>query len=278
MITKKAKLVKVTKRIWQRAAGRKGYAKPVFIFGNQRSGTTMLFDVLNCSKEVEGYREADDEAYDNFVLKDQDTVSKLIKSSYAKIVLFKPIASSQNAQDILNRHEKSKAIWIYRHYSDAVASALKKWKEHNKYLYYILHDQKIARWRAENIPKENLILIEKFYKKGVSEESARSLIWYLRNHQYFLNKLDCDRRSLIVKYENLVTQKDHYFTSICNFLELQYKAKWANSIFSSSVNKKVNLDIDPEIQKLCDDMYQKLEKSELKRGVTRPPRARIMPR
>ena len=51
----------------------------------------------------------------------------------------------------------------------------------------------------------NMQLIKEQYDRKISDASSRGLIWYLRNYQFFQQKLDSDPRILMVNYEFLMT-------------------------------------------------------------------------
>jgi len=259
MLTKKQQIDKTLKRIRLRISGQKGKAFPVFVFGEQRSGTNMMVSILNRSKETECYNENDEEAFKDYVLKDPAILSKLINQSYAKAVIFKSISDSQNANKLLSMYAGAKGIWLYRRYQDVINSSLISFKEHNKYLYYILFEPEKAGWRGENVSQENMKLIEKYYNKGISDTSARALIWYLRNYQYFQQSLDKEDRVLLVSYDKLVGHPRSQFSGIFDFIGIKYVPAWTNSVFSTSVKKYAPPEIDPDIQDLCEKMYERLE-------------------
>ena len=259
MLTKKKRINKKIKSIRLRIYSRKSRAFPVFIFGEQRSGTNMLMDVLNRSKETECYGDADEEAFDDYILKDKLIISGLINKSYAKAVVFKPICDSQNAKKLLSTFPGAKGIWIYRKYQDVINSSLRQFKDHNEYLYYMLFEPTKAGWRVENVSKENMKLVEKFYNKGISDASARALIWYLRNCQYFQQNIDKEDHVMLVNYEKIVNNARMQFNYIFDFIGLKYKYKYNNSVFSTSINKYTSPQLDPNIQELCDKMYKRME-------------------
>ena len=100
MLTKKQKINKVKKQFLQKI---RGYQMPVFIFGEQRSGTNMLINTLNHSIDTDCYFETDDKAFDNYQLRDCKTIQKIINDSYAKCVIFKAISDSQKAKFLLDK-------------------------------------------------------------------------------------------------------------------------------------------------------------------------------
>ncbi len=258
LLTKKQKFKKVLKRVVLRLSGSKGAGVPVFVFGEQRSGTNMLMNVIKFSNEVECFDENDDEAFDNYVIRDNKRILGLINKSYGKIVVFKSISDSQNAKQLLDNFSVGKGIWIYRRYYDVVNSSLKNFKEHNTYLHYMLYEPEIAKWRRENVTEEHMALVRYYYKKGVSDASARALIWYLRNSQYFQQGLDNDDRVLLVNYEKLVMNNIVEIKRVCGFLCIDFNMKFLKDVHSKSIKKNNDPEIDQEIDRMCEKMYNKL--------------------
>lgn len=261
MVTKKQRLHKLRKRAMLKVVGNNGTARPVFVVGTQRSGTNMFARVLDRSLQTECYHENDEEAFDNYVLRDHHTIARLVQRSSAEVVVFKPICDSQHTKQLLALHPGSQAVWVYREYPDVVNSSLKMFKANyrDNYLHNMLFEPDRAAWRIENVVPRDLKLVEKFYRKGVSDASARALIWYLRNALFFQQGLESDSRVLLANYERLVTQPAERFQRVFDFLGLTYKDRLVDSVFSSSVSKAANPEIDPEIQSLCDEMYNRLE-------------------
>ncbi len=259
MLTRKEWIRKNFKRVCRLLDGTPGKGGPVFIFGEQRSGTNMLVNTLDRSRHTECFHETDQEAFDNCVLKARADIGKLVKRSRARKVIFKSIDDCQNAARILDEHDGALGLWIFRRYTDVVNSSLRAFKEHYRYLHYILFEPEIAAWRGENITAENMELIRHYYDKKISDASSRALIWYLRNYQYFQQGLDSDSRVLPVNYERLVENGGEGFRDVFEFLDLPFGRKLSGKVFTSSVGKRPPPDVDPEIEELCGRMHGRLE-------------------
>lgn len=231
----------------------------MFIFGEMRSGTDMLLDAIARHPASEYFNESDDEAFVDYELLPLDGIERLIDRSRAQVVAFKPIADSHSARQILDRFAIAKALWIYRRYPDAVNSALKLFKQHNEYIRIILEEPETARWRARNLGEETLALLRRLYAQGLSEASARSLIWYMRNNLYFEQALDSEPRALLLKYEHLVANPNAVFRWVADFLDLPFHPAMGNRVFRSSVNKEPGHEIEPEIEDLCEGLQHQLD-------------------
>ncbi len=261
MLTRQAKLKKGVKRFSLRLRGRRGVATGAFVFGAQRSGTNMLLAALSQGSRVESINETDEEAFANYRLRSIDTICQLIDSSFADCVVFKPICDSQRAAELLDSIPGSAALWIYRHYDDVVNSALRQFTEHARYLHYMLHEPDIADWRIENVTDEDMALVRQHHEAGLSDASARALIWYLRNTLFFQQGLDSDERVRLICYERTVTQPQETFAAICEHLDIEFDPRMTRSLFRTSVGKSMSPEIEPSIKTLCDELHARLTAS-----------------
>ena len=219
----------------------------------------MLLDVFDRCPVAECYNETDPAAFDNYVLRAPATLATLIRRAPGRAVVFKSICDSQNAAVLLDRHDRARALWIYRRYPDVVNSALRNFSEHNRYLHYMLHDPVVARWRLENVDAYCLQLVRKFHTRGISEASARALIWYLRNYQFFQQRLDRDPRVTLVSYEKLVLDPNAVLRPVFAALELPYEPRWAKPLFRSSIGRNPAPRIDAAVSRLCDELFHYLD-------------------
>lgn len=258
MLTKRQRLRKTYKRFRHRLSPVAGTSVPVFICGEQRSGTNFLMDVLERCRETECFHESDEEAFDNYVLRGGDTVERLVDVSRASIVAFKPICDSQNLSALLARFPQAKGIWAFRRYQDVVNSSLRNFTQHHEYLDLMLHRPGEARWRVENVTPEDMALVRRFYDKGVSDASSRALIWYLRNNLFFQQGFDDERRVRLTRYEDLVTDSRGYFANVFAFLGMSENPDAGQIAFGSSLGKNAPPELDPEIAELCDALHARL--------------------
>jgi hypothetical protein len=258
MLDRRQRIQKIVKRLKLRLRGTSGQGHPLFLCGAQRSGTNMLLDTIDRNPATECYNETDEEAFDNYVLRGRAVTQSLLQQSYAQIVVFKCICDSQHARRLLHHFPTGRVVWIYRDYRDVVNSALRQFSEHNQYLHYILHEPAVARWRAENIDEHCLRLIRHHYARQLSEASARALIWYLRNYQYFQQDLPNHAASRLVRYEEFV-QSTRIVTEMFRWLHLDFDASWCHFLSQKSIRRHEPPAIDPEIADLCEDLTARLD-------------------
>jgi hypothetical protein len=259
VLTRRERLKKVFKGARQRLRRYGGPTVPVFLFGEMRSGTNMLLDCFDASPDTEIFNETDDRAFEDYELRTPIEIERLIVSSPASHVVFKPTADGNTADAIMDGHTGSRGIWIYRNYVDAVNSATERWVQHNEYIRLILEEPEKARWRARNVSPAQVDMLRSHYSRKVSEQSARALIWFLRNSFYF--ECGLDRRSDIqlVSYEQAVQSPDRHVRRAFEHCGLRFEPAYTRKMFESSVGRLHKPEIDAAIEELCLELLEKFD-------------------
>jgi hypothetical protein len=254
MLTRREKLHKKLKTLRRLLRPRRGPAVPVLILGEMRSGTNMLADCFDNCLSADVYHETDNDAFVDYELRDLPTIRRLIADSNGTHVVFKPIADSNCADDLLEGLPGARVIWIYRRYQDAVNSALEKWTEHREYLRLILEEPDKARWRARGLSADDLALIRQHYSGKLSDASARALIWYIRGRCYFTQKLQQRSDVMLINYEELVTNPREHLRAAFDFVALPFQEGYYEHVATSSIRKRPDPEIAPEIAELCAEL------------------------
>jgi hypothetical protein len=261
MITKRERLEKAYKHLRNLASGRRGNAVPVFIFGEQRSGTNMLLDCFRRSPRTAIYNETDDDAFVDYELRDLAIIADLVHRSPASHVVLKPTADGNRASEILDALPGSRAVWIYRRYQDAVTSALALFRETSlQYLQKVATRAPTARWRSINLSSDDVAMVDTYLRRGISEASARALIWYIRNGFYFRLGLDRRKDVMLINYEELVGSPKAVVAQAFGFVGLDFQDRYVARVFGSSVGRRPTPELDPDIVALCDRMMVRLSR------------------
>jgi Sulfotransferase domain len=259
MLSRRERLRKLLKRTRNQFRARQPSPTiPVFVLGEMRSGTNMLVDCFDASPDTETYNETDDDAFVDYELRDLAHITGLIDRARASHVVFKSIADSNRAGELLEQLPGARAIWIFRQFQDVINSAIAKWHQHNEYLRLIDEDPVNARWRARNLDPEQVAMVRNYRGRGLSETSARALIWYLRNQFYFKQRLDASDRVLLINYESLVTDPARYLRHAFEFVDLPFDERFFAHVSTQSVRKQPEPEIDSEVLELCSDLLARL--------------------
>lgn len=261
MLTTRDRVRKHRKRLLLFLRTRRRAAYPIFICGAQRSGTNMLIRAFNRHPLAECFYETDEEAFDNYVLRDDATVTRLISRSWGKVAVFKPISDSQHARRLLQLYPDAHIIWLFRQWRDVVNSALRNFKEHQGELRIMATDPKAAGWRVEEIEPEVMDMVRRYFARGVSDASARAIQWYTRNHHFFRQQLQHNPQVHLVNYELLVRNPEAELHRLCTLTGLEWSVAMVGNIHQGSVRKNPSPDVDPEIAEMCDRMAAELMSS-----------------
>jgi hypothetical protein len=260
MITKRDRLDKAWKHLRNSLLRRSGSAVPVLVFGEQRSGTNMLLRCFGRCPTTAMYNETDDDAFVDYELRDLAEVRQLVARSSASHVVLKPTADGNRAAEIMDALPGSRAIWIYRDYRDAISSALVLFRETSlQYLENVANRSPEARWRAINITDDDRALIRGHLQRGLSEQSARALIWSIRNGFFFRQGLDRRADVLLLNYEQLVRDPATVVERAYRFVGLEFSEKFTRNVFATSIGRRPSPDVDPAVEQLCSEMLERLD-------------------
>jgi len=258
MLTRRQRLTKTAKRLRLVLSGARGRAGVVFVLGEMRSGTNMLAQALERHDRVECYHENDDEAFDDYVLRPVPAVQSLVARSRADEVVFKSIADMGRARELFDAFPGARGFFIFRRFEDVVNSALRSFSEHNEYLRLVIEDDERARWRRWGMTEDLMALIREWHARGISEASARALIWYVRNRSFLEQGLIGSERLALLNYEALVRNPHAHFTFAARFLGLAPSAKMGRGVVATSIRRREPPEIEPAIRELCETLFEQL--------------------
>ena len=242
-----------------------------FVFGCQRSGTTMLINLINQAPKVSLYREGNPKVMENYRIKDSDTIKRIINKDKNKFLIFKPVNDLQQADHLLSIFPNTKAIWIYRNYNAVINSAVTKWQDAQKRIVLWIkdnygkeniefssnnEDSQYATY-IENIKPDTVNTIKELANGEMTNEDGAALLWYIRNKIYFELNLQSDERVRLINYENLVTNPDEKLKDVFDFIGCGFSSEYTNKVRTSSVNKQYSFKLNPKIDQICSDMLKK---------------------
>lgn len=238
-------------------------ARIAFIFGCQRSGTTLLRNFIGIDQRFRDIGEGDtpyfhQEHGDRYLrLKDDSSLEVLVRSQKSPWVLLKPLHDSQRASELLKRFPNSKGIWIYRHYQAVIQSHLTYYK-HDPFRYLApLVELDISSWILEGLPSNALDEIREL--TTLARESAvdlYALFWYVRN-RHLLAQIS-ETPMLVLSYEDLVLKPDQSRMRLSNHFEVTLPASASSFPQQSSLIQKRVAKLHPRIRDACDELFLRI--------------------
>jgi len=233
-----------------------------FVVGCQRSGTNMVMWTLERSPEVWVYHEHFwSPAFRDYRLRTTSVVDRLIQRCPAPVVAFKPVCDSHLVDRYLERHQGSRAVWVYRRYEDVANSAVRNFRAHQRDMmqWIVRGDTDWLGWRGERIAPDVLELIRNTFRESMPYEEGASLFWYMRSRLYFDLGLDQDDRVLLVRYEDLVDQEGQDFQRLFGFVGLPYDPAFRRDVFQTSIGKHPFPEIDGRVRDACEALQERLD-------------------
>lgn len=253
------------KQSFQRVRRRPAEKKLLFIFGCQRSGTTLLSRIFEKDWHAKSYSErssiTSDDSEFGIRLNALPKVKTEIDGLSSPFVVMKPLVESQRAPELLQSFSNSRAVWIYRHYKDVAASNIKKFGIDNGLsdLTQLLSGDQ-ANWRAEVVPDKVSNLVRRFYSEQMNPYDAAVLFWYARNALYFHLELDQHPDLMLCRYESLVEQPQIVVPAIYEFAGRKYPgSSLIREIHAKSIQKGKSIDVSPEIVHRADELLGRLD-------------------
>ncbi len=231
----------------------------IFVGGMQRSGTNMLMDILEKNYATDVFHERDSRAFDNYQMREEAVIQTLCQQSKSPKFIIKSLCELQDLDSLMRNFQPAKTIWIVRDYHDVVASMLKSFGNMEKQVLRILKensDEWLGRGMTDRTREELMKLVE----PSMGDASASAVQWYFRNKLFFDQKFATNDQVLLISYEGLVSQPETQVKKICNFIGIEYHARMIKGVFSSSINRRKQPDIDPQIDALCNTLQLKFRK------------------
>lgn len=234
-----------------------------FIFGCQRSGTTLLRNFIGLDSRFRDVGEGDppyfhQEAGEHYLrLMDDDHLEILVRSQRSPWVLLKPLHDSQQAARLLTRFERSRGIWIYRHYQPVIQSHLRYYKHDALHYLAPLRTLDQSSWILQGLGKEVLQRIQELVVHARDRsEDLYAVFWYVRNAQLFAQL--GEMRMLVLSYEELVLEPSKCLRLLSEHLGIELSTAAAAVPHQSSLQPKETISLHPIIQEACDQMHEKL--------------------
>ena len=233
-----------------------------FIFGCQRSGTTLLRNFVGLDQRFrdigEGdppYFHQDAERYLRLV-KDSE-LEALVKKQNSPWVLLKPLHDSQRAVELLENFEGSRGIWIFRHYDSVVQSHLGYYQHDPMDYLRPLRQKDVNSWMLSGLEHQTMERVCELLEMADSSiPDLYAVFWYARNSLLFQHLKRTNL--LVVAYENLVASPHQCLVAFNEHLGMELSTKALLVPNQQRCNSPVGFKLRPEIEHACKLLLQQL--------------------
>jgi hypothetical protein len=235
-----------------------------FIFGCQRSGTTLLRNFIGLDPRFRDIGEGDPPYFHQerggryLRLLEDDQVEALVSSQKSQWVLLKPLHDSQRAAELLGRFKDSRGIWIFRHYDLVVQSHLGYY--HHDPMEYLqpLKQMDRSSWMLSGLENQNLERVRALVELAdKSIPDLYAVFWYARNALLFQHLQRV--KLLVVAYEDLVDSPHqclqafnrHLGTELSTQALVMPRKSAAKSVSSSALKIEIRIACEEMFKELC---------------------------
>lgn len=235
-------------------------SKPVFIFGTQRSGTSMLMYAFHRYSEAQVWDEhRDSRVFHDFRVRDFTVLKNVLAESRFRTVCFKPICDSHLIAEFCTEFPNAHHVWIYRRYEDVANSTLAKFRSPTRAIRLVCTNQPGGGWFAEGLSKETFGILRDIYDERLTEFELACLVWWARNRVVVEAAPLPEHDFTLVRYESLVCEPDAMFRWLFDRIGLQYEEKVAGRVSSRSIGRRPRMPMSEPVQALCDSLLCELD-------------------
>lgn len=257
---KRARVLAKTRKSLFNLLRAKRLARPVFIAGMQRSGTTMLMNVFHLRPDTSVFDEArNSTVFKNFRIRDVGTLRRGLMSQSLPIAVFKVICDSHEIVSLFEAFPDAKVLWMYRNPGDNADSQLKKFEHPVKAIKLVHAGEQGGGWFAEGVSENTRRTLHQFRGNELSDFDWACLNWWARNQLFFEQDLASDKRVEVLRYEELVANPIDVMGQVIDWLGMPYHDRSFRFVHSRSVNKTDRSSLNPEIERLCQSVLDSLD-------------------
>jgi hypothetical protein len=250
----------IRKLKWRASHRGATHTVPVYIFGAQSSGTTMLDLCLGASPECENLGEIDRRAFQDYSLREISVIERLIAECPYRFLIFKPLKDSHRVRELLALRPDAKAVWAFRNFADRINSALhKRFKRRPLEILAAFRNGDWEHWQFQGMSPETAETLLRCDLDETSQSDAAALMWWVRNSLYFDQGLDRDPRVRLWSYDRFVRAPEPELRALLAHLGAEFHPHMLRGVHAQSIGKHPAPRINGRILELCDAMLERLE-------------------
>lgn len=233
-----------------------------FIFGCQRSGTSMLQQtLLDRSWRVFIMEEHDRRLVgadpDETAWQDASLVFRRIGALPFEVVAVKPLVESHRATELMDAAGRAAGIWMLRHYLDVSQSNLRRFglgNAHRDLEPFLTGDS--SNWRCKGATASTRERVVELFREGLEPLDAAALFWWTRNQLYFDQRLFEDERVRILRYERVCASPEEALRSLSSHVGISLPVRSTVRRVRSRQEAPPAGELNPKVEQLCTRMWE----------------------
>ena len=173
-----------------------------------------------------------------------------------EVVAAKPLVESDRALALMDAAEPVKAIWMLRHYGGVAHSNLRRFGPENAFRdLQPFRDEDSLNWRCRGAAKKTRETVVGLMHEGLSPLDAAALFWWARNQLYFEQRLWCDERIRIVRYEQACNRSEQMVQALSAYVGISLPLHSIAYNVRPQAGAVAATDLHPDVDRLCRDLW-----------------------
>ncbi len=251
-------------RRWKRFRHAVGPSPPsvvtVFVVGMQRSGTNMLMEAFERSRETAVFHDFDGRAFDQYLLRETATIRRLTTTCGAPFVVYKALFETADLADLLADHAPARAVWIVRRPDDVVNSVVRSFGDLAPQVAKIVAGEDDGQRHGRNLGADTVATLRRCWHPHVDGHNAAALLWYSRNIGFFDRGFDHNEAVRVVRYEAVASDPTTTLHRLCDWLGMAWRPRMAGHVHARSVGRHPAPPLEPAVRDLCETLWERFER------------------
>lgn len=256
---KRDKYLSSVRKQFIQLVGKPRDCKPVFVFGKQRSGTSMLMFAFHRHPDVLVHDEhRNSRVFSDFRIKGFDVVRDVVSESRFGVACFKPICDSHLICQFVSEFPNAHHIWIFRQFQDVANSTLRKFDAPTRAIHLVCTGQAGGGWFDEGLSSEVRRVLVEFYRSELSDFDLSCLVWWARNRIIVDSGLLSSPDVTLLKYEALVANPGATLRWLFERMGVSFHERIGARMTPGSIGRHPIPPMDKAVRELCESLTRQL--------------------
>ncbi len=254
-------------------------ARFIFVFGCQRSGTTLLKNLIGLDSFVndageygeQWFKQAPYGTPDYLRARSFEELEAGRRAERSRLILVKPLHDTQRIPEFIAAYPEAPVIFAFRQFEGVVRSHLSYYltgrgqrygtKGHEPFEYVGgIRPVAPATWKNENHTSEHDAQVEALWPLATTDADAYAIYWISRNRLYF--DLGIEDQVALVHYEKLLEDPKGSLEQLSRHIGHRIPRRNALILTNPETDAKGDrLEIHPAIRESCEELQSRLAAS-----------------